>query len=627
MSLGPRRAATIWLIAGLLFAFLAACSQAEGPEEGKWGRGVYVQEAWRVARAVTGHRMHVVKHKTPCTKCHEMTNDEVGKVDTARCASCHEKQAHIEHASKQAAEKLGPGAKADCTSCHVFTLDGSGHENQIRMVDPAHAFGSGSGGGGTSGTGGSDGGGSGGVGGSRPWSLIPVLDAFAPGDCKRCHAKQQGDIPPVEVHGTQECLTCHRPHDDAKPQSAPCADCHDDVHTTHATAGKTPTQVCQTCHADQHAKGVAAGLRCAGCHATEKPIIPATALFAGGHTECTGCHRPHDFDRKVANDCRSCHGEQHVIGGGRIVAHNTCTSCHSPHDVKGSPDAACANCHRSVHPDHPKRGEAGTCVGCHDPHPQTVQAGSSAKNCSSCHQFAASDHAAHAGVDCVKCHQPHAFKLKERGTAVCSSCHAQRVQQVSVNAGHQACQGCHSGLPHKPKGLMKGCATCHQSEQSQVRSGHQQCLTCHEPHSGSRQKECGSCHKQEAASAPKGHQACTSCHQPHSGSLGGKVCSTCHKNEAASAHGKLKQGCTSCHRPHGPGGVASPPTCTTCHERTRLPGLHSQPQHQPCTKCHSGHGDQPSMPRNACLSCHQDRKNHFPDAPRCANCHLFTPSR
>jgi hypothetical protein len=23
------------------------------------------------------------------------------------------------------------------------------------------------------------------------------------------------------------------------------------------------------------------------------------------------------------------------------------------------------------------------------------------------------------------------------------------------------------------------------------------------------------------------------------------------------------------------------------------------------------------------LSCHTDRKTHFPDAPRCANCHLF----
>jgi len=73
--------------------------------------------------------------------------------------------------------------------------------------------------------------------------------------------------------------------------------------------------------------------------------------------------------------------------------------------------------------------------------------------------------------------------------------------------------------------------------------------------------------------------------------------------------------------------VASPPACTTCHQRSQLPGLHSKPQHQPCNRCHSGHGEEPSMLRDACLSCHQDRKDHFPEAKRCANCHLFTPTR
>lgn len=613
MSPGPRRAATIWLIAGLLFALVAACSEAEGPRDGKWGHGVYVQEAWRIARAVTGHRLHVGKHKQACSTCHAMTEDGMGEVEPSRCAACHEKQAHIEHASKEAAARLGAGVKADCTNCHAFTLDGSGHEEALRILDaprPPGVMGSG---------------GSAGAGGSS--ALNPAVPAYGPGDCKRCHATQQGDVPPVAVHGTQECLSCHRPHEDAKPQSAPCADCHSQVHTNHATKDKTPTQVCQTCHADQHASAAAAGTGCASCHSTQQPLIPATALFDGGHTACIGCHRPHDFDPKLAGDCRTCHGDQNVIGGGRIAAHDRCISCHAPHDVKASPAQACASCHQSVHPDHPKRGEAGTCVGCHDPHPATAHAGSSAKNCSSCHQFAASDKAAHGGVECVKCHQPHQFKLQQAQHAVCSGCHAARVQQVTVNAGHQACQSCHAGLPHRPQAMMKGCPTCHQSEQAQVNAGHQQCQSCHEPHSGARQKDCASCHKPEAATAPKGHQACTSCHQPHSGSLGGKVCATCHKQEAASPHGKLQQGCTNCHRPHGPDGVASAPACTTCHERAKLPGLHSEPKHQPCNRCHSGHGEEPSMLREACLSCHQDRKTHFPEAKRCANCHLFTPTQ
>jgi hypothetical protein len=135
--------------------------------------------------------------------------------------------------------------------------------------------------------------------------------------------------------------------------------------------------------------------------------------------------------------------------------------------------------------------------------------------------------------------------------------------------------------------------------------------------------ECKTCHAQEFASAPVGHQACKNCHQPHSGAIAKAACASCHVPEAQSAHGKLATGCANCHRPHGPNGVAAPPACTTCHAVGSLPGLHQKPQHQACRNCHGGHGDAPNAERLACLTCHADRRNHFPEAPRCANCHLF----
>lgn len=602
MSLAPRSAATLRLIAGLLLALIAACADGDAPSDGRLGRGVYVPEAWHVARAVTGHRMHVVKHKIACASCHAMTDTGMGKVEPARCATCHEKQARIEHASAQAALRFGAGAKADCTVCHAFDIDATGHARALRELEAQR-----------------------GSGGANP--LGPIAHAFAPGDCKRCHAEPQGALPAVIVHGTQECLSCHRPHDDAVPRSAPCSDCHQDVHTSHAAQGKTLTQTCQTCHAHQHAAAVHARGTCVECHSNQKPVVPATALFAGGHGECLGCHQPHAFEAKQAVPCRSCHEHQSVLGGGRIPAHNACASCHAPHDVKSASAGSCAGCHQDVHPDHPKHGAAGTCVGCHDPHPQSNHAKVSAKNCSSCHHFVASDHGSHGGVECVKCHQPHRFVRQLSEHATCQGCHATPVRQVAGNAGHRACQGCHAGLPHRPEALMTGCQTCHQKEHAQVHQGHAQCGSCHEPHSGSQAKACSSCHQQEHRTAPQGHQACGNCHEPHSGSHAGKTCAGCHAREAATPHGKLGHACLDCHRPHGPSGVASPPACKSCHEPAALPGLHHEPKHQACGNCHSGHGDPPGAARQACLSCHQDRKDHFPDAPRCANCHLFTPAR
>jgi hypothetical protein len=615
-----RGTAAAWaLVSALLLAVFAACSSGEQSEkapahvvEGKWGKGIYVGSEFTLARAVTGHRVHVVAQKIECTKCHTPTENSMGpSPKPERCAACHEKEGKLQHAKSEAEKRFGAGVKVDCMTCHAFKFDGKDPEEARHRADALLAP----------------------VQGGTGPTAMHGIEAFSPADCKRCHETKQGDTAAVVSHLTQVCVTCHKPHQDAKPRSAPCSGCHD-VKTTHASQGKSLVETCTTCHQNQHAPASAARSTCVGCHSKEKPVIPATALFAGGHTECTGCHKPHQFDSKAATACTSCHAGVKVIGGSKIPAHNACTSCHSPHNVRGSPANACANCHKDLHPQHPKLGPAGSCVGCHDPHPSQVIAGDvGAKDCSSCHKTAHSDQDFHRGVACEGCHKPHQFKLEHGGAGMCQSCHSERVHQTSTNPGHQACPQCHQGLPHRPELAQIACETCHGREHaSAVKPGHERCTQCHEPHSGAQATPCRNCHKEEHKTAPPAHQACTNCHEPHGGVVQ-KACANCHAAEAKTPHGQVATGCVTCHRPHGPsgaqgpGGVAAPPACTTCHKPATLPGLHAQTKHQTCTNCHTGHPNTPSPTRQACLQCHQNKTQHFPDAPVCSSCHLFTKTQ
>lgn len=597
----PRSSASTWaLVAMLVLAVFAACAEHKEapPQKGAYGQGVYVDEAWTTARDVTGHRIHVVKEKIDCTKCHSPTATGMGPVTPDRCATCHEKEARIAHASDEAAKRFGPGTKAVCTACHAFTLDGSGHDKAMLDGGPPRVA--------------MDGG---------AGKYAFGIETYEPGDCKRCHATQQGDTAPVVVHGTQPCLSCHKPHE-GTPQSAPCSDCHQEITTSHAAQGKTLVETCSTCHEHRHAAAKEALGTCTECHAKTEPLIPASALFAGGHAECTGCHKPHAFDKKETAPCRSCHQAVNVIGAGTIGAHDACVNCHAPHDVKASAGAACPTCHKGVHSDHPK--QAGACTSCHDPHPKRASSALDVEACSSCHRFAKNDHDAHGGAACTGCHKPHQFGLELTNLATCDACHGTRVDQVAANRGHQACTGCHQGLPHHPQQQKVACSSCHAREAGLVKSGHATCTGCHEPHSGAQGAACGTCHRAEQQTAPKGHQACASCHEPHAGLPAVKACNQCHATEAASPHGTVGTGCQTCHRPHGPKGVASVPACTSCHAVAKLPGLHSEAKHQPCQRCHAGHEAANTPKREICVGCHQDRKTHFPESPRCASCHLFT---
>jgi hypothetical protein len=561
---------------------LAACLDSDAPN-----RSVYVQAAWQSARLTTGHQTHVVDHKMGCAQCHELSGEQVGAATPGRCAACHQEQSRLRHAEAEAAKRFGVGTQADCSSCHEFSA------SKLREPEPAAL----------------DGG-------------ISHAD-FKPGDCARCHGVAQGATPAVVVHGGTDCVSCHHVHQDLAPRPGSCAGCHADIETTHAALGKSPQQVCTTCHQHQHAPASDALATCQSCHETTSPTVPKSALFAGGHSECVTCPAPHDFAKQATLPCRSCHAEVHVLAAATVPAHAQCVSCHAPHDVRASPEKACVNCHANVHPEHPQLDAAGSCIGCHDPHPATDHAPATARPCSGCHQAAHSDQGFHERVTCTQCHKPHAFALANADRGLCNGCHAQQLSAVAKVSGHQDCSGCHAGLPHHP-GTLASCSTCHAKEQHQALAGHAQCASCHEPHSGAQLASCASCHAQEARTAPAGHTQCVKCHQPHTGSTVGVECSTCHAAEAHSQHGQLaKGGCLSCHRPHGPTGQALTPACTSCHQVAQLVGLHQAPKHQDCSICHAGHGDRPSLARDACLSCHTDRKTHFPDAPRCASCHLF----
>jgi len=550
--------------------------------------GVRVQLAWQSARLTPGHQTHVTKQRLACTQCHNLKGDAVDVASPTACVSCHQKASGIRHAEAQAKARFGAAAKADCTTCHAFApSDGAG----------------------------------------IPQAKAVSHSAFAPTDCLRCHSLAQGATPAVTVHVTAACASCHQPHEDATPQPGACGSCHQAVATTHAALHVTDIEKCTTCHQRQHAPASAASDTCATCHAKQEPLVPASALFAEGHRACVSCHEPHAFAKAETVSCRTCHSKIHVLGEASVQAHAQCTSCHSAHDARASPQKACGNCHARVHLQHPPARGQGACIGCHEPHPPAAAALTTTRACSSCHQTAHSDRDFHSGAACTQCHLPHDFSAAVPGPALCRSCHAQELARVALRTGHQACTGCHDGLPHRPASGEKACANCHASESGAVRSGHGQCANCHEPHSGAKVAGCGTCHAAEATSAPAGHSQCSNCHEPHTGSaVPGKACVSCHATEAKTPHAKLAGGCNTCHRAHGPQGLAVPPVCTTCHQVTGLSGLHQIPNHQACTNCHGGHGEQTNLARGACLSCHQDRKTHFAEA-RCASCHLFDTTR
>lgn len=483
------------------------------------GAGVDAGSArpWRRIFQAPGHIAHR-KSKTgvSCSDCHQQRGKEYDHPGPDRCAICHDGVEAKVHAH---------GGPKGCVDCHTFRL-AEGAEPQA-------------------------------------WN------------CMTCHDKPQGDAVAVAVHADAACGDCHKPHSEPTLQPRDCAECHENLDVKHGSA--TGARACTGCHSPHEKAGTSE--RCGTCHSKRRPVIPATATFSGGHETCGSCHEAHQFTKKAAARCASCHESRPALAAAKVSQHAQCSSCHSPHDVRAGAREACGRCHAKLRPDHPV-GKEGACAGCHPAHPKG--GGKHTAACSSCHPKAANDGAFHAGgVSCTDCHAPHAF----RKPGQCGECHSDQADKTAKNAGHSRCAICHDG--HKPSAKPPGCEKCHAAV---------------------------------VKAAPEGHD-CTNCHEPHAGKQTAKAnCLECHDDKKAALHGSIKGGCRTCHSPHRKGATAD---CARCHAPARLGGKHAVEAHQAdCTACHGGHSA-PRADRKTCLECHTDKADHQKAQPSCAKCHPF----
>lgn len=598
-----------WLLAAsVTAAVILACATEPGHELAPKKRApLDVPLSWQAARTSPGHTSHVTQRRLACDQCHAPESGQFENPGPAPCATCHEKESRITHATAQARAELGSGVQTDCTACHAFTG--------------------------------------------------PAVDASSPlpaWDCARCHQEHvnqhPGAIGARAAHRDAPCQACHTPHGDAVAAPRDCASCHESVHLTHGRVERArrsePALVpekpsgaleaqCQVCHQGMHEPAAVSLGSCAECHAQASPVVTERALFAGGHERCVDCHKPHDFSPEGVVSCQSCHAQHAALAAAKVPAHADCKSCHRPHDARAGASQACSTCHQQLTTDHPAAPGLSACTSCHAPHPPAAQRGaaggakavSGVTECSSCHSAAGHESGFHAeDVTCLDCHRPHHFKLADTGVGACQKCHAEEIQSTAaLGAGHTACKQCHSGLPHDTSIEPAACGTCHAAQDSVAHKGHQRCQGCHEPHSGAVQKTCATCHAGQSATAPPGHRACAQCHEAHSGRLAVPSCTTCHASKSSAPHHDVKGGCQACHSAHGPE-AKSPPACNTCHERASFrQDLHAAKEHARCQDCHQGHDKQPRPEPETCRSCHRDREQHFPETQRCSGCHLFKP--
>lgn len=421
-----------------------------------------------------------------------------------------------------------------------------------------------------------------------------------PWACQGCHTNatdvpkptvEVPDATKIVVHAEEACNTCHLPHGDEAIKLGECLECHEEQTSSHHPELGDPGQ-CAECH-QSHEPAKAAYALCADCHRND--VNTRVALFEG-HDDCQSCHQPHERNGVVA--CQSCHEDVRTVGMRTTPEHRDCTSCHNPHQVTRSPQASCIGCHEDVQVQHPEDEKDGTCVGCHPSHPFRGRL-VLAKECSTCHEEAATETSFHSGESCGDCHRPHGFSLESAGQQLCSDCHLKDAP--------------------RPEGIEAS------TIQVQPIEDHSNCIECHvdSAHEPTKQtSDCGTCHEPQVQTMTPGHEACADCHMPHEGTVE-TTCKSCHEDKWTSRHVTDGQNCEQCHRSHGPEGPAEPQACRTCHEEA-LPLLHQHAEHQNCADCHDFHDKGPQRARSTCLgSCHQDLLDHEPDAVSCVGCHPF----
>ncbi len=235
--------------------------------------------------------------------------------------------------------------------------------------------------------------------------------------CSRCHegGTKAVDKTPSVTHARHlgrglECADCHWPESDEVDPKLPspevCQQCHSELakqgkeaqaYFAAVTATDGTITFPRRWHTrdvnPQHARHTEAGIECATCHGepTDSPFVkpkPVTNM-----ARCSACHD----ERKVANECTTCHRETTKAQHENIVLHHAeqqrwCLDCHDPDDrdrlrlANGTQIGfdesfkLCGQCHGTQFRDwrvglHGKRTgswngrkEYRLCVHCHYPH-------------------------------------------------------------------------------------------------------------------------------------------------------------------------------------------------------------------------------------------------------------------
>ncbi len=402
--------------------------------------------------------------------------------------------------------------------------------------------------------------------------------------CQTCHA---ADSPHGKQFSSTTCTTCHvetqwegaEQFDHAtarfvltgRHQTVDCASCHGEA----TIGGEQVVQyqnlrfdTCAACHADPH--DGAFGATCQNCHDTAgwgrlSGFNAATFnheatgfLLVGQHAnlDCAACHgKParnddlfrlefvagtlgNTFPALHAEDCLSCHVDEHDGAFADREAGMLCTNCHTQDgwlpvtfdlDAHNTTTAfpltgahlatPCSACHRSGNEPHFDFEET-TCQTCHaedSPHGDQFADAAGTTACVDCHatdgwDLAAFDHTTtdfpltgqHATVDCASCHA----ETTVAGEAV------QRFRGLETT-----CASCHAeDQPHRDQFAGRTCETCHTTE-AFVIAAFDHNTTRFELVGAHQNVTCASCHREETASdgsvfvryRPMG-MACKDCH-------------------------------------------------------------------------------------------------------------------
>jgi predicted CXXCH cytochrome family protein len=167
------------------------------------------------------------------------------------------------------------------------------------------------------------------------------LKKDSPALCMDCHDTKGVKL--IETHqgqpfATADCLTCHDPHQSARPKLKPAF-----VHSPFE-AGKNACAICHKPPEDGKVVLTATSSKglCLTCHSEKMDQIKKAAVpHPGAFGDCTQCHNPHAGKSPglpksdAVNACLGCHSDQAAQGKKQYVHQPAfglgCSTCHEPH--------------------------------------------------------------------------------------------------------------------------------------------------------------------------------------------------------------------------------------------------------------------------------------------------------